>query len=208
MTEFYHNLITEKSFEILQQLKKKLNFILIGGWAIFLYSRALKSKDIDLIVDYDELGKIRKDFQLIKNERLQKYEIKIGEIDVDIYLPHFSELGFPAEEIKNYCQSIEGFSAPIPEVLLIMKTFTFGERKGTTKGSKDLIDIFSLLKEEKINWQKYKDLVKKYKLEKINQELKNLVSSQTAIPELDLLNHKISKLKKNTLQAICDFAER
>ncbi|MDO8639534.1 MAG: hypothetical protein Q7R53_01280, partial [bacterium] len=165
----------------------------------FLYSKALKSKDIDIIIDYDELEKIRKDFQLFKNERLKKYEIKIGEIDVDIYLPHFSELGFPTEEIKNYCQSIEGFSAPIPEILLIMKIFTFGERKGTIKSSKDLIDIFSLLKEEKINWQKYKDLVEKYKLEKINQEFKNLISSQGVIPELNLLNHQISKLKKEVL---------
>ena len=160
--EFYHDLITEKSWKILQDLRKSFNFILIGGWAIFLYSQALKSKDIDIIIDYDELDKIRKDFQLFKNERLKKYEIKIEEVDVDIYLPHFSELGFPIEEIKNYCQSIEGFSAPTAEVLLVMKVFAFGERKGTVKGRKDLIDIFSLLKEEKINWRKYKELVEKY----------------------------------------------
>lgn len=136
MAEFYHDLITEKSFEILQQLKKKLNFILIGGWAIFLYSKTLKSKDIDLIVDYDELEKIRKDFQLFKNERLKKYEIRIGEIDVDIYLPHFSKLGFPAEEIRNYTQSVEGFIVPVPEILLILKTIALTERKGTAKGGK------------------------------------------------------------------------
>lgn len=198
--EFYHDLITEKSFEILQDLRKKFNFVLIGGWAIFLYSKTLKSKDIDMIIDYDELDKIRKDFQLFKNERLKKYEIKIEEVDIDIYLPHFSKLGFPVEEVKNYRQSIEGFSVPIPEILLLMKVFTFGERKGTIKSKKDLIDIFSLLKEEKINWQKYKELIEKYKLEKINQEFKNLVSSQTAIPELNLLNHQISKLKKEILR--------
>jgi len=196
MAEFYHDLTTEKSFLTLQDLKRKFNFILIGGWAIFLYSKTLKSKDIDLIIDYNELDKIRKEFQLFKNERLKKYEIKIEEIDIDIYLPHFSKLGFPAEEIKNYCQSIEGFLAPIPEVLLIMKIFTFNNRKGTTKGRKDLIDIFSLLKEEKINWRKYKELVEKYNLNKINEELKNLISSQTAIPELNLLNHQIAKLKR------------
>ncbi len=200
MAEFYHNLITEKSFEILQQLKKKHDFILIGGWAIFLYSKTLKSKDIDIIIDYDELGKIRKDFQLFKNERLKKYEIKIEEVDIDIYLPHFSELGFPVEEVRNYCQSIEGFFTPIPEILLLMKVFAFGERKGTVKGKKDLIDIFSLLKEEKINWQKYKELIEKYKLGKINQEFKNLISSQPAIPELGLLNHQISKLKQEILK--------
>lgn len=196
MPEFYHELITEKSFKILQDLKRKFNFVLIGGWAIFLYSKALKSKDIDLIVDYDELEKIRQDFQLFKNERLKKYEIKIGEIDVDIYLPYFSKIGFPVEEIKNYTQSVEGFIVPSPEILLILKTITLMERKGTTKGRKDLIDIFSLLKEEKINWQKYKELIEKYNLKEIDGEFKKLISSQDAIPELNLLNHKISKLKK------------
>ena len=52
MAEFYHELITEKSFKILQDLRKKIKFILIGGWAVFLYARTLKSKDIDIIIDY------------------------------------------------------------------------------------------------------------------------------------------------------------
>jgi len=58
--EFYHELITEKSFKILQDLKRKFNFILIGGWAIYLYTKTLKSKDLDIILDYDELEKIKK----------------------------------------------------------------------------------------------------------------------------------------------------
>lgn len=200
MPEFYHELITEKSFKILQDLKRKFNFVLIGGWAIFLYTKVLKSKDIDIILDYDELEKIRKEFDVFKNERLKKYEAKVEDIDLDIYLPFFSNLGLPVEEIKNYTQSLEGFIVPVPEILLILKTVTLMERKGTTKGKKDLIDIFSLLKEEKINWQKYKELVGKYNLKDLNQEFKNLVSSQRAIPELNLLNHQISKLKKEVLE--------
>ena len=102
-----------------------------------------------------------------------------------------------------------------------MKAFTFNERKGTTKGKKDLIDIFSLLKEEKINpvidyrtkektqgkqisngidWQKYKELVRKYNLIEVNQKFKELVSSAKAIPELGLLNHQIAKLKREVLK--------
>ncbi|MBU2472416.1 hypothetical protein KKE74_00090 [Patescibacteria group bacterium] len=202
MPEFYHNLITEKSFKILQDLKQKFQFILIGGWAIFLYSQALKSKDIDIILDYDELGKFRKEFELFKNERLKKYEVKIGEIDIDIYLPYFSNLGMPVEEIQNYCQSIEGFLVPIPEILLILKTYAYESRKGTNKGKKDLIDIFSLIKKETIDWQKYQELVKKYHLKKINKQLKDLISSTKSLSELNLLNHKISRLKKKALAEI------
>jgi len=202
MPAFYHDLITEKSFKILQDLRREFNFILIGGWAVYLYTKALKSKDIDIILDYEELDKIRQKISISKNERLKKYEAKIDEVDIDIYLPYFSNIGMPVEEIKNYCQSLEGFLVPIPEILLILKVYTYKEREGTTKGKKDLIDIFSLLKEEKINWKTYRELIKKYKFRKLDQDLKEIISSQSAIPELNLLNHKIAKLKRKVLSEL------
>ncbi len=202
MPEFYHNLVTEKSFKLLQDLKKKFDFILIGGWAIFLYSQALKSKDIDIILDYDGLGEFRKEFNLFKNERLKKYEVKTGGIDIDIYLPYFSDLGIPVEDIKKYSQSQEGFLVPSPEILLILKTNTYQARKGTNKGNKDLIDIFSLLQKQIIDWKKYQELIKKYKLDGLNEQFKNLVFSTKSLPELGLLNHKIARLKKKVLEEI------
>ena len=91
---------------------------------------------------------------------------------------------------------------PIPEILLILKTYTYESRKGTTKGKKDLIDVFSLLKKETIDWQKYQELINKHHLEKVNEQLKDLISSTKSLPELDLLNHKISRLKKKALAGI------
>ena len=205
MPEFYHNLITEKSFKILQDLRKKFEFILIGGWAVFLYSGALKSKDIDIIIDYDELQKLKNDYDVFKNDRFKKYEIKIEEIDIDIYLPYFSKLGLKAEEIQEHRQNLEGFSVPIPEVLLILKINAYRERKGSNKGEKDLIDIFSLLKNSATNWAKYKELIRKYNIEDLNEEFKNLISSQKRVPELDLSDHRIAKLKKDILAQISDI---
>jgi hypothetical protein len=202
MPEFYHRLITEKSFKILQRLKKKFKFILIGGWAVFLYAKTLKSKDIDIVVDYDQLEEFRKKYDVFKNERLKKYEIKTGEVDIDIYLPYFSELGLKVEEIQKYCQSREGFAVPIPEILLILKIYTYQQRKSTNKGRKDLIDIFSLLRNGGIDWAKYKELIEKYGFKNLAAELKNLVCKQKAIPELNLFNHQIAKLKKETLEKI------
>ena len=49
----------------------KYQFILIGGWAVWLYTHQLKSKDIDLLVKFDTLEKLRYDFPLTKNERLK-----------------------------------------------------------------------------------------------------------------------------------------
>lgn len=185
-----------KSFKIWE---KKFDFILIGGWAIFLYTKALKSKDIDSIIDYKELEKFKREFNIFKNERLKKYEAKLEEVDIEIYLPYFSNLKFPIEEIKNYSQSIEGFNVPIPEILLILKTKTYFERKGTTKGEKDFLDIFVLISKEKIDWQKYKELIKKYNLEELNQKLKEIISLAKPLPELNLLNYRISRLKKKIL---------
>ena len=119
--EYYHNIITEKSFQLFQQLRRDYHFILIGGWAVFLYTHSLKSKDIDIVIDYDELEKLKKKFTVVKNDRLKKYEIKIDGIDIDIYLPFYSELGIPAEEIQKYAGTREGFTVPQIEILLILK---------------------------------------------------------------------------------------
>jgi len=202
MKEFYHNLTTEKSFVTLQELKRKSSFVLIGGWAVFLYSKTLKSKDIDIIVDYSELEKLRQEFRLIKNNRLKKYEIKIEEVDIDIYTPFFSILGLPAEEILKYTQRHEGFVLPLPEVLLILKIFVARQRKGTNKGRKDIIDIFSLLRVVDIDWKLFEKLIKKHKLKELSQQLGHIISTQSAIKELDLTDHKLSRLKKRILSAL------
>ena len=202
MPEFYHDLITEKSFEALQNLRRRFEFILIGGWAVFLYTKTLKSKDIDIVLDYDELAKIKDELGISKNERLKKYESKVDGISVDIYLPHFSEIGFPLEEIKNHCRSLEGFTVPSPEVLLILKTYVLRERRGTTKGRKDLLDVFSLLDKAKINWKVYRSLIKKCGLEKLREESRKIIAQQTRLAEIGLTNHKIAKLKEKILKNI------
>ena len=99
MADFYNDLVTQKSWQTLGQLKKQIKFVLIGGWAVYLYTKALKSKDIDIIVDFGQLEKLRNDFSVSKNERLLKYEARREEVQIDVYLPHYSDLGIPAEEI-------------------------------------------------------------------------------------------------------------
>jgi len=52
---------------------------------------------------------------------------------------------------------------------------------------------------EKINWQSYKNLIKKYNLKNLDQELKNLISSTISIPELSLTEHQMSRLRKRIM---------
>src|SRR3989339_461295 len=73
--EYYHDLITQKSWEELINLKKLADFVLIGGWATYLYTRALKSKDIDIAINYDQLPILSKSYRLIKNY-IQKYKLE------------------------------------------------------------------------------------------------------------------------------------
>jgi len=144
MTEFWNSLLTKKSWEILQELRKEYDFILIGGWATYLLTKQQKSKDIDIVVDLNELQKLKKK-NLMKNDNLKKYEIKVDEIDVDIYLEYYSKLTIPTEDIKKYSIEIQGFKVASPETLLILKQGAYFDRKNSIKGQKDLIDIVSIL---------------------------------------------------------------
>lgn len=200
--EYYHGVITEKSFKFLQQLKKRYKFILIGGWAVFLYSRALKSKDIDMVVDYSELGKMKEEYDVAKNDRLKKYEIKTGEFDIDIYLPHYSELGIDMEEIKKQTVIKEGFFAPPPEILFLLKLFAWQERQGSPKGRKDELDIFSLAVLPEFNWQTYKKFVDDFNLSERHILFLDLLKKTTSVKELGLNEQKLAKLKKKIYEQV------
>lgn len=196
---FYHNLITEKSWKLLVDLKQKYKFILIGGWAVFLYTRALKSKDIDLVCEFDELAKIKKKFNVAKNNRLKKYEAKVEGIDIDIYLPFYSNLGLPAEDLKTFSQILEGFTVAEKEPLTILKEKALKERANSLKGRKDLIDLIGLFQLSDFDWAEYRRIIARYKLEEISDFTKNLIGKTSHIEELDLNTHKMAKFKKKVL---------
>lgn len=194
----YHDLITEKSWKFLQELKRRYRFILIGGWAVYLYTNSLKSKDIDFICDYKTLQELKNKFELIKNERLKKYEIQMPEFDIDIYMPFFSELGIPVEDLQNMTTSIEGFTALNLEALLVTKQFAYANRKHSLKGEKDKIDILALLYRG-INFKEYEKLLDTYQFSYLKKELREILTKTREVPELDLNQHAFSLFKKRLL---------
>lgn len=198
---YYHDLITEKSWQILQELKRKYQFILIGGWAVYLYTHGLKSKDIDLICDYSELEKFKSENELFKNDRLKKYEIHLGEVDIDMYIPFYSDLGIPVEDIQKHTRTVEGFIVPSPEILLILKQKAFNERKGSHKGEKDKFDIISLL-QMPFDFQEYKAFISYFKLDHYAQDLKQIFSQTSEAEELGLNKHQFSRLKENIIHEL------
>ena len=197
--DFYHDLITQESWQVLQSLRSKFNFILIGGWAVFLYTHALKSKDIDLVLDYKDLEKVKKESTLTKNDRLKKYEARNEEIQIDIYVPFYSNPGLPAEDLKQFVANIEGFSSIEKEVLALLKQKALIERAHSSKGRKDLIDLVSLFMLDDFDFAKYRKIASGYKLAEYMKKTHDLLKTTSSLMELDLNEHKMARLKKSIL---------
>lgn len=195
--EYWNTIVTEKSWQLLQRIRKEMNFILIGGWAVYLWAKSHKSKDIDIVVDYKELDKLKTRYNLRKNEQLKKYEIKIDETDIDIYLPFYSKLPL-LEHLKEYISSIEGFKVAKPEILIILKQAAEIARSDTEKGVKDRIDIMDLLLKCEIDFKEYKAILEREKLESFRKRLIGIISAFNETKYLDL-NPRQFKLKRQEI---------
>ncbi len=167
--EYWHDMQTEKSWNILKEIKGKFPFILIGGWAVWMWTKAQKSKDIDIIVDFKTLSELKKGYDLRKNDKMRKYEIKIDDIDIDIYVTHYSQLAVAIEKIET--TKIEGFDVARPEFLLALKQGAELERRESTKGEKDRIDIMGMLLKCGIDFGRYRMLLQQNRKEELFKRL-------------------------------------
>lgn len=191
---FYTDLVTAKSWQTLQNLKRQIDFVLIGGWAVWLYTQALKSKDIDIIVNYDQLEKLRRLYPITKNERLFKFEARNEEVQIDIYLPHYSHIGIPVEVILKNTRTLETFQVPKIETLLGLKLYVYSKRQLSAKGQKDRLDILSLLL--------IPTLSPKNLSANLKSELAAIINQTIKIPELKVNEHSWSQTKKKLLTNI------
>ncbi|MBU0998008.1 hypothetical protein KJ570_00475, partial [Patescibacteria group bacterium] len=135
-------------------------------------------------------------YNVAKNERLKKYEARREEIQIDIYLPHYSIIGIPVEDLMKQTSSFEGFTLLKKEWLLALKIYVLNQRLRTTKGEKDFLDILSLFKTD-INSPQLLIIVKKYKLESELKIFMEILNERNEVLELDLNRHKYKKLKSN-----------
>ncbi len=205
MTEFWNTEITEASWLGLQELRKEADFVLIGGWAIYLYSRLQKSKDIDIIVDYPVLRDLESKYGISKNERLRKYEIKMEKYDIDIYLPGYSVLTLPPNEIMTrYVDEKEGFRVPTPEALMVLKLGAASDRGKSVKGRKDFIDILGLLFYSEFDTPAFGRILKEHNLAQYMRLLGSILSTFDSkdLKYLNLNKSSFAKLKRKYLSDI------
>ncbi len=203
--EFWHESLTEESWKKLQALSKEIDLTVIGGWSVWLWTKQHKSKDIDIIVGFKELAKLKEEYILEKNDRLKKYEIKTQSFDIDIYVPFYSKLTLPAEELLKEKTKIEGINTISCETLLILKQGAETERRNTIKGRKDTIDILTLLIFAPVNFSKYFQILKKHKKEEFAKELEKEISQFNPADSEHYLGIKFqefNKKKKEILKKI------
>ena len=202
--EFWNDQATDKSWNALIELSKKYEFILIGGWACYFYTGTIKSHDVGMIVGFETLNQLKKEFLVKKNDILKKYEIIYDEISVDLYVPYYSEFIIPFECITENMQKIQGITVPNPEIILILKQQAEMERKDSVKGQKDRVDILSLLIESTVDMEKYLFLIKKYGLMEYMRRLETII--KTARNEFEYFGmknpRKIKLLKKKLIKTL------
>jgi hypothetical protein len=201
--EFWNDIATDDSWKVLIRMKKEFDFILIGGWACHLLTKAIKSKDIDIIVDFDALEKLRGKYSLKKTAFLRKYEMVINETSVDVYVPFYSRFPLPMEEIRKTIEK-EGFRLPRPEVLLILKQSAELQRRDSVKGQKDRVDIINLLLNPGIDMVSYKNMLRKNRLDNYLERLKIIVrESKKEFSYLGITDlRKIRLLKERILKQL------
>jgi len=131
--------------------------------------------------------------------RYQDLEILKEEVEIDIYVPFYSNPGIPAEEIKKFTTKIEGFEVPEKEMLTLLKQKALLNRQDSVKGRKDLADLVSLFKSADFNWRKYDNLVKEFQLKKEAEDVALIIKKTVKIEEIDLNVHQMARLKKKIL---------
>lgn len=200
---YYRDTVTHKSWQMLVELARKFKFVLIGGWAVWLYTKLLKSKDIDIVVDLNQLAKLKDRFDLVKNSRLKKYEFRADEIQIDVYTPYYSiPGGIPAETILKHSAKLEGFTVPKPEVLLITKIVTWAKRRGSAKGKKDFLDILGLLSLPDTNLKQVEAHIDSAEIKNSVLLLINQLKKTYSAPEINLNRHQFAKLKARWLKSL------
>jgi hypothetical protein len=143
--EIWPEHITDKSWRVLREVVAKTNPVVIGGWAVHLWTGGPKSADIDLFVKDENLWKIGA--RVRKHPKPKKYHAVMEGVDIDIYTPGNCGLAIPANEVfeKRWFGLLKGFNVLLPEPLLILKCEAAATRWATRKGFKDRCDVLALL---------------------------------------------------------------
>lgn len=163
-TQFWNKEKTKTSYSVLNGLAGKLDFVLIGGWAVYLHTHQQESLDVDIALGFDELDFFRKygiqDYGGINI----KYSI-VDDVHVDLFISEFSDRDLPvpvSEILKNFVK-IDRMKVVKREMLLLLKLWGYF-RNDEVKLRKDIVDVISLLFYGNVNLKEFEAIVKAHKI--------------------------------------------
>jgi len=136
---------------------------------------------------------------------MKRYEIKLMEgLNINIYLPKYSKLVIPIEDIENLTLMKDGFILPKPEVLLILKIAEYLDNQNNIIGTESAINIASLVLFANCDFNLFKELIDKYKLRGYIKLLFLIIEKfdRSLIKYLDLNENEFAKLRKKYIDEI------
>lgn len=128
--------------------------IVIGGVATYLYSIKSEidddiiefSHDGDFVISNQSLDDLQEYYGVAnKNMRLKKHELKINDVDYDLYTEDKHTLLYSYKEMSEHSELIGTIRVPCIEHLIKLKTIAYNDRKSSAKGEKDKRDLIRLM---------------------------------------------------------------
>lgn len=152
-----------------------------------------------ILPELKDLGILKQRYSLQKNDNLKKYEVNLEDLDLDIYVPYYSQLTIPVHDIAKETARVQGFEVVLPEIFLLLKQGAELDRRDSVNGQKDRIDIMTLLCYAPLNLKKYDHLLHKYTLQQFRQRLKEIVQTFQDYTYLQMNAKDYAKKKKELL---------
>ena len=111
-------------------------------------------------------------------------------------MPHYSDLGIDIKRIQETSVIRQGFGVPNLEILFMLKLYAWHNRRGSIKGQKDELDIFSLVFMPEFNWHHLSNLIKEGGFKEYCEGFLALIKQTSEIMELGVNVQAMSKFKK------------
>lgn len=164
--QFWNREATDKSFRLLGSLPNHVDFVLIGGWAVYLYVGVQKSQDIDILIGYDGLNYFRQ-FGIGEYPQSKVRYSTINGVVVDLFIEELIDpyLPFSSRMILDNYVKIQNIKVVDRNILLLLKLWGYFS-PDETKHRKDVIDVVSLLFYGGIDLKAVRKYVEDYKIDK------------------------------------------
>lgn len=184
------------------------DLVFIGGVAVYVHMINRKdeqakgfaeySHDVDLCISLPEFGDMRDIEVVVPNRRLNKHQITVGKVEVDVYVEHGNRLAVPYGDLRAAAVEYEQIRVACLEHLLILKLDAAQDRWGTPKGAKDLRDI------AKLGWAMAGEVKKELLAPYLNEERLGVLrdtARSTAFNEVALGNAHMAKAIRGNFDA-------